>query len=255
MTTWLPLESNPDVLNKYLEKLGVSPLWNIVDIYSMDDDALAFVPSPLKSLIFLFPCSDVYEEFRAKEDAELKAKNIEHPKDLFYLRQYVHNACGTIALVHAVLNNPDIELTEGSVMKKYLDGARDLSPEERGKLLENDAGFTETHESVANEGQTAAPDINEKVYHHFVAFVHHGGKLYELDGRKNFRPDQIVPKNSNERKLLLSIIISSSWMPLLLQSKAQLLPVVFSSCFFLAQEECVKMIGFGDCVILLPETR
>lgn len=83
MTTWLPLESNPDVsvidtiplwfkiflicfssvlrqvLNKYLEKLGVSPLWNIVDIYSMDDDALAFVPSPLKSLIFLFPCSDV----------------------------------------------------------------------------------------------------------------------------------------------------------------------------------------------------
>ncbi|XP_038114728.1 ubiquitin carboxyl-terminal hydrolase-like [Culex quinquefasciatus] len=184
MTTWLPLESNPDVLNKYLEKLGVSPLWNIVDIYSMDDDALAFVPSPLKSLIFLFPCSDVYEEFRAKEDAELKAKNIEHPKDLFYLRQYVHNACGTIALVHAVLNNPDIELTEGSVMKKYLDGARDLSPEERGKLLENDAGFTETHESVANEGQTAAPDINEKVYHHFVAFVHHGGKLYELDGRK-----------------------------------------------------------------------
>lgn len=186
MTTWLPLESNPDVLNKYLEKLGVSPLWNIVDIYSMDDDALAFVPSPLKSLIFLFPCSDVYEEFRSKEDAELKAKNIQHPKELFYLRQYVHNACGTIALVHAVLNNPDIELTEGSVMKKYLDATRDLSPEERGKVLENDAGFTETHESVANEGQTAAPDINEKVYHHFVAFVHHGGKLYELDGRKNF---------------------------------------------------------------------
>lgn len=187
MTTWLPLESNPEVLNKYLGKLGVSPLWNIIDIYGMDDELLAFVPTPLKSLIFLFPCSDAYEEFRAKEDAELKAKNVDHPKNLFYMRQYVHNACGTIALVHAVLNNPDdIELEEGSVMKKYLDAGKDMTPEERGKLLENDTGFTETHESIANEGQTPAPDINEKVYHHFIAFVHHEGKLYELDGRKNF---------------------------------------------------------------------
>ncbi|XP_062534657.1 ubiquitin carboxyl-terminal hydrolase-like [Armigeres subalbatus] len=186
MATWLPLESNPDVLNKYLEKLGVSPLWNIVDIYGTDEDLLAFVPQPLKSLIFLFPCSEVNEEFRAKEDAELKAKNMEYPAGLFYMRQYVHNACGTIALVHAVLNNPDIELEEGSVIKNYLDAAKDKSPEERGKLLENDGGFTETHEIIANEGQTPAPDINEKVYHHFIAFVHHDGKLYELDGRKNF---------------------------------------------------------------------
>ncbi|XP_055626379.1 ubiquitin carboxyl-terminal hydrolase [Toxorhynchites rutilus septentrionalis] len=186
MSTWLPLESNPEVLNKYLVKLGVSPAWSIVDIYGMDDELLAFVPSPLKSLIFLFPCSNVYEEFRAKEDEELKAINIEHPENLFYMRQYVHNACGTIALVHAVLNNPDIELEEGSFIKKYYDSTKDLTPEERGKALENDVGFIETHESVANEGQTAAPDINEKVYHHFIAFVHFDGKLYELDGRKNF---------------------------------------------------------------------
>lgn len=186
MATWLPLESNPDVLNKYLEKLGVSPQWGIVDIYGTDEDLLAFVPQPLKSLIFLFPCSDVNEEFRAKEDAEIRAKNIDYPEGLFYMRQYVHNACGTIALVHAVLNNPDIELAEGSVIKKYLDVAKDKTPEERGKLLENDGGFTETHEIIANEGQTPAPDINEKVYHHFIAFVHHDGKLYELDGRKNF---------------------------------------------------------------------
>lgn len=186
MTTWLPLESNPEVLNKYLVQLGVSPLWNVVDIYGTDEELLAFVPQPLKSLIFLFPCSDAYEEFRAKEDAEQKAKNIEHPKNLFYMRQYVHNACGTIALVHAVLNNPDIELEEGSVIKKYWEAAKDKTPEERGKLLENDGKFTETHESIANEGQTVAPDINEKIYHHFIAFVHHEGKLYELDGRKNF---------------------------------------------------------------------
>lgn len=186
MTTWLPLESNPDVLNKYLLKLGVSPLWNIVDIYGLDDDALAFVPAPLKSLIFLFPCSDAYEEYRASQEDKLKAEDVQHPKELFYMRQYVHNACGTIALVHAVANNPDIELEEGSVIKKYYEAAKGKTPGERGKLLEDDAGFTETHESIASEGQTAAPDINTKVSHHFVAFVHVDGKLYELDGRKNF---------------------------------------------------------------------
>ncbi|XP_058464784.1 ubiquitin carboxyl-terminal hydrolase [Malaya genurostris] len=203
MTTWLPLESNPEVLNNYLGKLGVSPLWNIVDIYGVDDELLAFVPSPLKSLIFLFPCSDVYEEFRAKEDEELKAKNIEHPKKLFYTRQYVHNACGTIALVHAILNNPDIELEEGGVLKKYYDATKDKTPEERGKVLEHDAGFIESHESVANEGQTPAPDINIKVFHHFVAFVHFDGKLYELDGRKNF---PVIHGETNPENLLQDAI-------------------------------------------------
>ncbi|XP_055589518.1 ubiquitin carboxyl-terminal hydrolase [Uranotaenia lowii] len=184
--TWLPLESNPDVLNKFMAQMGVSPLWNIVDIYGMDDELLGMVPAPLKSLIFLFPVSNAYEEFRAKEDEELKAKNLQHPKDLFYMRQYIHNACGTIALLHAILNNPDIEIEKGSTIYNFRESAKDATPEERGKLLLNDAGISGAHETIATEGQTAAPDINEKVYHHFIAFVHFGGKLYELDGRKNF---------------------------------------------------------------------
>ena len=35
------------------------------------------------------------------------------------------------------------------------------------------------------EGQTNAPGLNDSVDHHFVAFVHADGKLYELDGRKS----------------------------------------------------------------------
>ncbi|XP_053680835.1 ubiquitin carboxyl-terminal hydrolase [Anopheles nili] len=186
MNVWLPLESNPEVLSNYLVKLGVSPLWNIVDIYGMDDEVLDMVPKPAKSLIFLYPCSKAYEDLRAKEDEELKDQNIEHPKSLFFTRQYVHNACGTIALIHAVLNNPDIEIEEGSVLKNYFNEVKDLSPKERGELLNKCTEFKKTHEENALQGQTAAPDINDAVYHHFIAFVHVDGKLYELDGRKNF---------------------------------------------------------------------
>ncbi|CAD6213187.1 GSCOCG00003955001-RA-CDS [Cotesia congregata] len=43
----------------------------------------------------------------------------------------------------------------------------------------------DAHEQLAQEGQTAAPQENAPVYHHFVAFVAKDGSLWELDGRKS----------------------------------------------------------------------
>lgn len=77
-----------------------------------------------------------------------------------------------------------IEVEEGSILKFYLDKAADLTPEERGKLLENDTSFTDTHQLLAIDGQTEAN--NEQVQHHFVAFVNYKNELFELDGRKSF---------------------------------------------------------------------
>lgn len=66
-----------------------------------------------------------------------------------------------------------------------MDSARDLTPEERGKLLQSDASFTEAHQELAVEGQTDA-NSDEPVNHHFIAFVNHNNELYELDGRKSY---------------------------------------------------------------------
>lgn len=101
--------------------------------------------------------------------------------------QIIHNACGTIALTHAILNNLNsIKLEADSVIKNFYDKAKGLSAEERGKLLEADTAFTQTHEQLAQEGQTATPSAEDQVNHHFIAFVNFNGALYELDGRKNF---------------------------------------------------------------------
>ncbi|XP_053659946.1 ubiquitin carboxyl-terminal hydrolase-like [Anopheles marshallii] len=186
MHVWLPLESNPELLSNYMVKLGVSPLWSVVDIYGIDDEILDMVPKPVKSLIFLFPCSKAHEEFRAKESEELHNKGVEHPKSLFYTRQFVRNACGTIAVIHAILNNSDIEIEQDSVLQKYFDSAKDLSPEERGDLLHKNVELKAIHEENAQQGQTATPNINDEVFHHFIAFVHVDGILYELDGSRHF---------------------------------------------------------------------
>lgn len=48
-----------------------------------------------------------FEQHSKKQDAELQANPPAVPNDLFYMKQYIHNACGAIALVHSVANNPE----------------------------------------------------------------------------------------------------------------------------------------------------
>jgi len=182
----LPLESNPDVLNKFLQKLGVSEKWNIVDVYGLDTESLGWVPRPVVSLIFLFPYNDQYTKYSQEQCDAIKEKGQVVLPDLYYLKQMVSNTCGTVALIHSVANNADkIPIADGP-FKKLLDESRDLSPVERGELLQKSAEqIMNAHQELSLEGQTEA-NPNEQSNFHFVAFVHKGGYLYELDGRKDF---------------------------------------------------------------------
>jgi Ubiquitin carboxyl-terminal hydrolase, family 1 len=113
--------------------------------------------------------SDVHESHRKKEDEALSGNPPATPENLFYMRQYVHNSCGTMALIHSILNNLKVvELKEGSVIKNFYDKAKNLTPEERGKLLEKDETFIDVHQTLAAEGQTAAPSVDDVVNNHRV---------------------------------------------------------------------------------------
>lgn len=183
---WLPLESNPDVMNKFLGSLGVPAKWQIVDVYGLESDLLAMVPRPVIAVILLFPTSDKYEEHRNQQEAELKEKGQTVSDKVYYLKQYVQNACGTIALIHSIANNTDtVQLCDG-YLKQFLDDSVSLSPEERGELLQKAEGIINAHKEIGREGQTEAPEPSEPVNYHFVAFVCKDGDLYELDGRKSF---------------------------------------------------------------------
>ena len=50
---WVPLESNPEVLNGFLHTLGAPESVSFADVYSVD--LLEFVPRPALALVLLFP--------------------------------------------------------------------------------------------------------------------------------------------------------------------------------------------------------
>jgi len=179
---WLPLESNPEVMNLFLRKLGVPDVWSVQDVWGLEPDLLAMLPTPVLGLMLLFPVNDHYRT-AAQENVEPS----DYPSQLYYMKQTVSNACGTVALLHCVANAHStgrLELVPGSPLQVFLEATAGLTPEERAGRLENDAEIVRVHDEAAREGQTAAPNLEDQVDHHFVALVEVEGGVWELDGRR-----------------------------------------------------------------------
>ncbi|KAF9814941.1 hypothetical protein SFRURICE_008752 [Spodoptera frugiperda] len=186
MAVALPMESNPDTMNKYLEKLGVSEKWRMVDVIGLEEDALNWVPRPVLAIVLLFPLSDAYEKHRRDQEKEMQMKGHDPPKDVFHLKQVLSNVCGTIALVHSVANNiPHIELNDG-LLKTYINEAKNLDSSAKGALLENSTAILNAYRDIVRTGSEPGTEVEETVNNHFVTFIHKDGHLFELDGRKSF---------------------------------------------------------------------
>ncbi|XDV30604.1 hypothetical protein PO909_033491 [Leuciscus waleckii] len=172
---------------KFLRQLGLVPTWQFGDVYGLEPEVLSLVPRPVCAVLLLFPITEKYETFRQEEEAKIKAQGQEVSSDVYFMKQTIGNACGTIGLIHAVANNQrHLEFEPNSPLKAFLLQSEKMSPEEKAAFLEKDESIRVTHESSAQEGQTEAPGLDEKVDLHFIAFVNVEGYLYELDGRKPF---------------------------------------------------------------------
>mmetsp|Transcript_3694 Transcript_3694/g.7905 ORF Transcript_3694/g.7905 Transcript_3694/m.7905 type:complete len:244 (-) Transcript_3694:26-757(-) len=200
--SWCPLESNPDVMLNYISNLGFpAEQYTIVDILAVEDWAFQMVPQPVVALVLLFPTTDNYTAAKAAQAETLNSHEVSGK--LFYMKQTIGNACGTIGLLHAIANIVHSEITQislqikpGSFLESYLEKAATMTPEERGHELEygeeSASAIEEAHAEAASEGQSAPIESGSKVGAHFVAIVPVEGNIYELDGRKvgpvNFGP-------------------------------------------------------------------
>ncbi|XP_042316075.1 ubiquitin carboxyl-terminal hydrolase isozyme L3 isoform X2 [Sceloporus undulatus] len=154
------------VTNQFLKQLGIHPSWQFVDVYGMDQELLSMVPRPVCAILLLFPVTEKYETFRTEEENKIKAQGQEVKPSVYFMKQTISNACGTIGLIHAIANNRDkINFEADSSLKKFLDDSVPMSPEERAKYLETYEAIRVTHESSAHEGQTEGLRDVQQVLH------------------------------------------------------------------------------------------
>nr|ACO14597.1 Ubiquitin carboxyl-terminal hydrolase isozyme L3 [Caligus clemensi] len=177
---WLPIECNPDTMNKFLYQCGMPKSWCINGVFGLDEPLLAMLPKPVLGVMLLFPTA---KELPAEEKGSSVVE--EENSDVYFMKQTISNACGTVAMIHCIANNLDSIKVESGFLKAFLDSSMSKNAGERAHLLEFDKNVCNSHDEVAREGQSAVPDINDDVDYHFVALVHKNGTLYELDGRKN----------------------------------------------------------------------
>lgn len=175
---WKPLESNPEVFNDYIHKLGVSSSIGVSECYGLTPDLMAFVPQPVLAVILTYPYDDAKES--ARSDA---LKDLDAPAaipEVYYMKQLVGNACGTIALIHALANTvSDADLGTG-ILGDFIRRTRGKKPEEIGESLGEDKKFCDQHSSSSSQGQS--DDVGENSDYHFICFVPVNDVLYELDG-------------------------------------------------------------------------
>ncbi|EDQ90804.1 uncharacterized protein MONBRDRAFT_35021 [Monosiga brevicollis MX1] len=184
---WLPLESNPDVLNKFVKNMGLRGDYEFTDVFGLDPELLAMVPQPVGGVLLLFPVSDNYMERNAEEAREIEARGQTVSDQVYFMKQTISNACGTVGLLHCLGNNQArVQFEDGSYLQRYFAQCAGKSPAERGKLLEEANEISSAHEASAQEGQTDTPALEEDQTLHFICFVEKEGQLYELDGNKEF---------------------------------------------------------------------
>lgn len=85
---WFPLESNPALMNKYIESLGFDTTqYSFMDVFSTEDWALEMIPSGSVAVVFLYPINHVQEKHRESEKPS-------QDEAVWFLRQNISNACG-----------------------------------------------------------------------------------------------------------------------------------------------------------------
>lgn len=172
---------------------------------------LQFTPQPVYAVLLLFPARGKLQEYRRKQAEEGKRqwkdaassekpvwwiKQTVSPSPISSLIEYqyflVHtkgvpssitppqigNACGSIGLLHSLLNLPSSLVSAHSALSKFYTESFPLSGTERAKLLDETSFFEEAHQAAAQSGQSKVPVTDDEldVDLHFISFVQASGE-------------------------------------------------------------------------------
>lgn len=162
----------------HLQTFGCKSV-QVEEIYSLDDDTFAPL-KPILGLIFLFK----WQGRASSGGADAGAAPVPEADDVFFCRQVINNACGTIALLHVVLNREDA-VDVGDKLRDFKSFVSSFPADLRGSVLEQAEEVRVAHNSFAHpepfEIQQRKARKGDDVFH-FVAYTVANGRCWELDG-------------------------------------------------------------------------
>lgn len=177
-------------MNALKKRLGLSDDLQFYDVYSLDEpELLAHIPRPTYALLVIIPLTKVWDNERKNEDtAKDDYSGVGEDEPVVWFKQTIGHACGSIGLLHSVINGPASKhIAPGSALESIRRAAIPLEMSERAQMLYDNEAFEAAHKSVENLGDTAAPppDPSHQAGQHFVSFVKAGdGHLWELEGSR-----------------------------------------------------------------------
>jgi ubiquitin carboxyl-terminal hydrolase L3 len=174
---WFPLESNPSVMNEYVHNLGLDTTqFSFQDVLSTEEWALEMIPQPAVAVIMLFPVKESSESYLQQEADKILSEGQHVDPSVYYMKQTVGNACGTVGILHAAANaRPHVNITPGSFLEKFFQDTASMSPEQIASFLEQDDEI-ESHHVVAAEAGQSAQDADPDT--HFICFRYSDVELY-----------------------------------------------------------------------------
>eukprot|EP00703_Trepomonas_sp_PC1_P000664 JAP95942.1 Ubiquitin carboxyl-terminal hydrolase [Trepomonas sp. PC1] len=192
---WIPLENNPEMYQNYAKELfgmniQVEDIWGAECIQQHDFIILLFHTSYQKGL---------YETMKPSQSS------------LVHLTQDICNSCGTMALLHCLINSnvePTLnqQIFEKIKAEKHINGIKiieELHDKYADKEQQQPEQTQENGQQVADENIQKAVPIDMETQLHFVVFKRIENKVFLLDGRINEIKEFSVTNNQEIIDLVL----------------------------------------------------
>merc|ERR1712087_388164 len=106
---------------------------------------------------------------------------------LFFAQQVIQNACATQAILSVLLNVPNEKLDLGPHLKEFKEFTAALDPQMRGLAVSNIEAIRKAHNSFRHQSSfefVQDKDAKGEDAFHFIGYICHEGRVYELDGLK-----------------------------------------------------------------------
>jgi ubiquitin carboxyl-terminal hydrolase L5 len=176
--SWCTIESDPGVFTALCEEVGVKGA-TFEEVYTLEPESFAVLDAEKTfGLVFLF-------KWQGEADTRPTVDAANH--GIFFAHQVIQNACATQAILSVLLNVNSKKLELGAHLTEFKEFTGMLDPQMKGLAIGNSDVIRNAHNSFRHQSSFEIEedkDSKKGDAFHFIGYICHEGKVFELDGLK-----------------------------------------------------------------------